>query len=268
MFNTGPAGSGHGGRPGPAASTLIENHKERQAMQTNAYPRALHELEQQFARLAPDIPDGPHKQALSVLHGITTEIWRTVQHDRMPTGDGSVRDIADLWRTAPPMEGAALTRGLPVGDAAPDFTLPDATGTPVRLSHLRGHPVVLVFYPLDWSPGCSQQLDLYQQELGEFRARDAHLLAISPDSVYSHGAWAAVRGLTVPLLSDFQPKGEVARSYRVWRESDGFSDRAVYVIDPAGRIAYAHVSPYLHHIPDLDELLAAVDTARHTSNTA
>jgi peroxiredoxin len=238
-------------------------------MQTNGYPRALHELEQQFARLAPDIPDGPQKQALSVLHAITTELWRTVQHDRMPATDGGgIREVADLWQSAPPMEGAALTSGLPVGAKAPDFTLPDATGTPVRLRDLRGHPVVLVFYPLDWSPGCSQQLDLYQQEFDEFRTRDAHLLAISPDSIYSHGAWAAVRGLTIPLLSDFHPKGEVARRYQVWREPDGFSERAVYVIDPAGCISYAHVSPYLHHIPDLDDLLAAVDTARHPTNAA
>ncbi|MFG2056183.1 peroxiredoxin [Micromonospora sp. NPDC048930] len=236
-------------------------------MQTNRYPRVLYELEQQFARLAPDIPDGPHKRALSVLHGITTEIWRTVQHDRMPTTDGGVPEIADLWQGAPPMEGAALTSGLPVGVEAPDFTLPDASGAPVRLRDLRGQPVVLVFYPLDWSPGCSQQLDLYQQELDEFGARSAHLLAVSPDSIYSHGAWAAVRGLTIPLLSDFHPKGEVARSYQVWREPDGFSDRALYVIDPAGRITYAHVSPYLHHIPDLDELLAAVDAARDTTST-
>lgn len=238
-------------------------------MQTNPYPRALHELEQQFARLAPDIPDGPEKQALSVLHGIAMEIWRTMQHDRMPSTEGSVHEIADLWHSAPPMEGAALTSGLPIGVEAPDFTLPDASGTPVRLRDLRGRPVVLVFYPLDWSPGCSQQLDLYQQELDEFRTRGAHLLAISPDSVYSHGAWAAVRGLTIPLLADFHPKGDVARRYQVWREPDGFSDRALYVVDPTGRIAYAHVSPHLHHIPDLDDLLAAIDAARNpTTDTA
>ena len=88
----------------------------------------------------------------------------------------------------------------------------------MRLEDLRGRPVVIVFYPLDWSPGCSQQLDLYQQELDEFRARGAELVAISVDSLYSHGAWAAVRGITFPLLADFHPKGEVARAYSVWRE--------------------------------------------------
>ena len=131
----------------------------------------------------------------------------------------------------------------------------------MRLSDFRGRPVVLVFYPLDWSPGCSQQLDLYEQELEEFRSRGAQVLAVSVDSIYSHGAWAAVRGISFPLLADFQPKGEVARRYGVWREQDGFSERALYVVDPAGWIAYAHVSPYLHHIPDIYELLEALDAA-------
>ena len=121
---------------------------------------------------------------------------------------------------------------------------------------------MLVFYPLDWSPGCSQQLDLYQQELDEFSARGAQVLGISVDSIYSHGAWAAVRGVSIPLLSDFHPKGEVARRYRVWREDDGFTERALYVIDSEGRISYSHISPYLHHIPDIYELLDAVDAAR------
>jgi peroxiredoxin len=119
----------------------------------------------------------------------------------------------------------------------------------------------VVFYPLDWSPGCSQQLDLYQQEIDEFQRRGAQLLAVSVDSVYSHGAWAAVRGISFPLLADFHPKGEVARRYGVWRDPDGFSERALYVVDPHGKIAWAHVSPYVHHIPDIYELLGALDAA-------
>jgi peroxiredoxin len=236
---------------------MSSKNKERQ-MQTNVFPRALHELEQEFARLAPDIPDGPQKQALSVLHGIVVEMWRMLERDRMPESQPSVQEVADLWQSAPAMEGVALNEPLPVGTQAPDFELPDASGKMVRLSDFRGRPVVLVFYPLDWSPGCSQQLDLYQQELDEFTRRDAQLVAVSVDSVYSHGAWAAVRGITFPLLSDFQPKGEVARRYGVWREPDGFSERALYVIDPAGKIAYSHVSPYVHHIPDIYELLDEV----------
>lgn len=230
-------------------------------MPDTSYPRALHELEQQFAALAPEIPDGPQKQALSVLHGIVMEVWRGLERDRMPQTGLPVADIADLWQGAPPMEGKAVGNPLPTGCEAPDFALPDASGELVRLSDFRGRPVVLVFYPLDWSPGCSRQLDLYQQELDEFERRGAQLLAVSVDSIYSHGAWAAVRGVEFPLLADFHPKGEVAKRYGVWREADGFSERALYVIDPHGQIAWSHVSPYVHHVPDIYELLDAVDRA-------
>lgn len=124
---------------------------------------------------------------------------------------------------------------------------------------MRGRPVVLVFYPLDWSPGCSRQLDLYQQEIDEFRRRGAEVVGISVDSIYSHGAWAAVRGIEFPLLADFQPKGEVVRRYGVWREQDGYSERALYVVDAQGVIRYTHVSPYVHHLPDIYELFEALD---------
>jgi peroxiredoxin len=114
--------------------------------------------------------------------------------------------------------------------------------------------VVLIFYPLDWSPTCSDQLSLYQSELGEFERLDTELVGISVDSIYSHGAWAAVRGIKFPLLADFHPKGEVARRYNVWRERDGFSERALYVVDRGGIIRYGHVSPELHKVPDIYEL--------------
>jgi peroxiredoxin len=220
----------------------------------------LHELEQEFAALAGEIPESPQKRALSLLHAIVMEVWRILEREHpAPAEHGlTVRDIADLWRSAPAMEAKAVSTPLPPATEAPDFTLPDASGQPVRLSDFRGRPVVLAFYPLDWSPGCSQQLDLYQQELEEFRKRNAQILAVSVDSVYSHGAWAAVRGIEFPLLSDFHPKGEVAKRYSVWREQDGFSERALYVIDPEGVIRYSHVSPYLHHVPDIDEFLQAV----------
>jgi peroxiredoxin len=229
-------------------------------MSKTVFPRTLDELEQEFAALADEIPESPEKRALSVLHGIVMEVRRDLERDCPEVGDGvlTLRDVADLWRSAPAMEGEAVNTPLAPGTIAPDFALPDASGRPIRLSDFRGRPVVLVFYPLDWSPGCSQQLDLYQQELEEFNRRNAQLLAVSVDSVYSHGAWAAVRGIEFPLLSDFHPKGEVAKRYSVWREQDGFSERALYVIDPQGVIGYSHVSPYLHHVPDLDELLEAI----------
>lgn len=167
--------------------------------------------------------------------------------------------VRDLYRSAPPMDGPRVTTGLEPGTPAPDFALPTADGTIVRLSELRGSPVAVVFYPLDWSPGCSVQLELYEQEYDEFASRGIQLLGISVDSIYSHGAWAAVRGIRYPLLSDFQPRGETARAYNVWRDADGHSERAVYLIDADGVIRWAHVSERLKELPDFDELVAALD---------
>ena len=168
-------------------------------------------------------------------------------------------DVAEMYRDAPKMEGDRINEGLPVGTRAPDFTLRNAQGEAVSLSDYAGRPVLLVFYPLDWSPGCSQQLELYQQEIDEFETRGVAVVGISVDSIYSHGAWAAVRGIGFPLLSDFAPRGAVAQRYKIWREHDGFSERALYLVDRDGTIRYAHVSPQLHHLPDIYELLTAID---------
>ena len=227
----------------------------------NAQPTRMQQLEQDFAQLAPQIPDGAEKRALSLLHGMVQELWRNAG-PAIPAGPRTgptIEDIIDLHQHAPAMEGEALNDPLKVGTKAPDFTLPDANGHPVSLSDYRGKPVVLVFYPLDWSPGCSRQLDLYQQELDAFRERNTELIGLSVDSIYSHGAWAAVRGITFPLLADFHPKGEVARRYNVWREPDGFSERALYLVDADSIIRYAHVSPKLHHVPDIYELFDVID---------
>jgi len=174
-------------------------------------------------------------------------------------GLASAGAVRDLHRSAPALDGERVATGPPVGTPAPDFALPDASGRIVRLSELRGRPVALVFYPLDWSPGCSVQLELYEQEREEFASRGFELLGISVDSIYSHGAWAAVRGIRFPLLADFQPRGEVARRYRVWREDDGFSERAVVLVDAEGVIRWVHVSPRLRELPDFDELVEALD---------
>lgn len=228
---------------------------------SEAMPRRLRDLEEQFGALEPQLRDSPEKQAISLLHGMQQELWRNLRPALTPRHARGLQleDIANLYRQAPKMEGRALNKPLPVGTQAPDFALPDPNGRVVRLSDYRGRPVVLVFYPLDWSPGCSQQLDLYQSERAEFERRGVQLLAISVDSIYSHGVWAAVRGLEFPLLADFHPKGAVARRYNVWREQDGFSERALYVVDGDGIIQYAHVSPFLHHVPDIYELLGVLD---------
>jgi peroxiredoxin len=228
------------------------------------FPRRLHDLEQRFGSLYAQLNDSPQKEAISILHGMMQELWRQLRRTSSPLSDRglTIDDIADLYRHAPKMEGAARTAPLPVGTKAPDFALPDASGRLVKLGDFRGQPLVIVFYPLDWSPGCSQQLDLYQHELDEFTRRGARLVGISVDSVYSHGAWAAVRGIGFPLLADFNPRGEVARKYKVYRDDLGFTDRALYVIDGEGVIRYGHVSPFLHHIPDIYELFAALDRVK------
>lgn len=221
----------------------------------------MEELEQRFSQLEQQLRESPEKEAISILHAMLLNdrrVWQTL--DRASASSNGASDVtldqvANLYKTAPAMDGHAENEGLPVGMPAPEFTLLDPNGRSVSLSDFLGRNVVLVFYPLDWSPACSDQLSLYQSELEEFQKYNAEVIAISVDSIYSHGAWAAVRGLTFPLLADFHPRGEVARRYGVMRDSDGFSERALYVIDAGGVIRYRHVSPELAWIPDIYELL-------------
>jgi peroxiredoxin len=227
---------------------------------TTSSQQRLQDLESRFMNMESKLQDTPEKQAISILHAMLQESLRSSPDGKSGASDGhrpgaTLDDIANMYKKAPPMEGDAENAGIPEGGRAPDFTLLDASGKSVRLSDFRRKNVVLVFYPLDWSPACSDQLSLYQSEIEEFERANAQLLAISVDSLYSHGAWAAVRGLTFPLLSDFHPKGEVARRYGVMRDTDGFSERALYLIDPEGNIRYKYISPKLDHIPDIYSLL-------------
>ena len=220
------------------------------------------ELSQRFSQLEHELKDSPEKEAISILHAMLQESrreMRTSSDANTQNPDRAFEKIANLYKTAPGMEGPAENQGLPVGTPAPDFTLPDANAKPVSLSDFRGVNVILVFYPLDWSPACSDQLSLYQSELPEFDKQDAVVIGISMDSLYSHGAWAAVRGITFPLLADFHPKGEVSKLYKVMRQTEGFSERALYIIDRQGTIRYSHVSPLIHHIPDIYELFEQLE---------
>jgi peroxiredoxin len=215
------------------------------------------DLEQKYSELEPKIKNTPEKEVVSVLHAMIHELHNNGMHPSSQNGNGSrvtFERIANLYKSAPGMQGAAENEGLPPGIEAPDFTLKNGNNKPVKLSDLRGHNVVLVFYPLDWSPACSDQLSLYQSEITEFDKYDTQLVGISVDSIYSHNAWAEVRGITFPLLADFNPKGNVARKYRVFRETDGFSERALYMIDWKGIIRYQHIAPEIYKIPDIYEL--------------
>jgi peroxiredoxin len=147
---------------------------------------------------------------------------------------------------------------LAPGTLAPDFRLPSGSNETVALSDLRGRPVILAFYPADWSPVCTDQLALYQELLPEFQQYGAVLLGISVDGVWSHRAFAQDRNLRFPLLSDFEPKGEVSRAYHAYRAGEGTSERALYVIDPEGVVSWSYVSP-VDVNPGADGILRALE---------
>ncbi|GGF51602.1 thioredoxin peroxidase [Azorhizobium oxalatiphilum] len=147
---------------------------------------------------------------------------------------------------------------LAAGVRAPDFTLPATPDQQLSLSDLSGQPVILAFYPADWSPVCGDQMALYNQILPEFHRYGAQLVGISTDGVWCHAAFAQDRKLHFPLLADFQPKGEVARRYGVYRDHEGTSARALFVIDGTGVIRWSHVSPVGLN-PGADGILDALD---------
>jgi len=150
------------------------------------------------------------------------------------------------------------TSRLSIGMAAPDFVLSSTPDQNVRLSDLRGRPVVLAFYPADWSPVCGDQMALYNEVREEFARFNALLLGISVDGAWCHAAFARDRKLHFPLLADFEPKGDVARKYGVYRTEDGFSERALFVLDADGIVRWSFVSP-LGVNPGADGILDALE---------
>lgn len=153
-------------------------------------------------------------------------------------------------------QAAAL---LAPGTPAPDFALHATPDQILRLSELRGHPVILVFYPADWSPVCGDQVALYNEMLSEFREYGAEILGISVDGVWCHAAFARDRHLHFPLLADFEPKGAVARQYGAYRDEEGTSERALFVIDGEGIIRWSYCSPIAVN-PGADGILNAVES--------
>lgn len=151
-----------------------------------------------------------------------------------------------------------MSKILPAGTAAPDFTLyvtPDQT---LSLKELRGRPVILAFYPADWSPVCGDQMALYNEVLPEFHRFNAELLGISVDGVWCHAAFSRDRNLHFPLLADFEPKGAVAKRYGVFRDGEGVSERALFVVDKNGTISWSYVSPIAVN-PGADGILEALE---------
>jgi peroxiredoxin len=144
------------------------------------------------------------------------------------------------------------------GARAPEFTLPDQDGNKVSLADFRGQTVVLVFYPADFSPVCSDQLGVYQEVLDEFEERGAKLVGISVDGAFCHRAFREHMGLGMPLLADFHPKGEVARAYGVWLEEYGVSGRALVMVGPDGAVVWSYMSPPLE-VPGANLIFDALD---------
>lgn len=147
---------------------------------------------------------------------------------------------------------------LPEGAHAPDFVLPSTPEKRIALKDFRGRNVVLVFYPADFSPVCSDQLPLYSQLLPEFGRLDAAVVGISVDGVWCHKAFTESRKLRFPLLADFEPKGAVSRAYGAYHEADGTSERALFVVDGDGMIRWSYLSP-LGVNPGADGILDALE---------
>ncbi len=146
---------------------------------------------------------------------------------------------------------------LTPGTLAPDFTLYAAPNEAFTLASINA-PAVLIFYPADWSPVCSDELSMFAVAHELFSARGAQLLGISVDSVWSHLAFRADRKLHFPLLADFHPQGATAKAYGVYRDGEGTSERALFVIDRDRRISWSFLSP-IDVSPGVDGALAAVE---------
>jgi peroxiredoxin len=142
---------------------------------------------------------------------------------------------------------------------APDFSLPFAPHQVLSLSELHGKPVILAFYPADWSPTCGDQMGLYNEVLPEFQKFGAELLGISVDGPWSHKAYAEARNLHFRLLSDFEPKGAVAKQYGAYRSANGFAERALFVIGKDGIITWNYLSPISVN-PGADGILEALES--------
>jgi peroxiredoxin len=151
---------------------------------------------------------------------------------------------------------------LDAGTVAPDFELKSTPDQELRLSDFRGRPVILAFYPADWSPVCTDQMALYNEILPEFEQFHALLFGISIDHAWCHMAFAQSRNLRFPLLADFHPKGQVAEAYGVYDDRIGMSERALFVLDGQGTIHWSYVSP-IGVNPGADGILTALESLAH-----
>ena len=151
------------------------------------------------------------------------------------------------------------TTALQPGITAPDFTLRTTPNQSISLNQYRGNPVILVFYPADFSPVCGDEMTLFNELLPEFQRLNAEVIGISVDGVWCHLAFSKEKNLKIPLLADFEPKGEVAKKYGVYRKKDGIAERALFLLDKDGIIRYSYVSP-IGVNPGADGVLKALES--------
>jgi peroxiredoxin len=147
---------------------------------------------------------------------------------------------------------------IEAGSKAPGFTLPDQDENEISLSDFAGRRLVIAFYPADFSLVCTDQLSLYQEVLGEIEASGASLVGISVDSHHSHRAFREKLNLTMPLLSDFHPKGEVTRAYGAMIEDRGHGNRSLVLVDEQGDVAWSYASPTPLEIPGANLIFDAL----------
>ncbi|MDQ2630846.1 MAG: redoxin domain-containing protein [Actinomycetota bacterium] len=147
---------------------------------------------------------------------------------------------------------------IAVGEQAPDFTLRNQDGEKVSLSDYRGRKLMLVFYPGDFSPVCGDQLSIYQEVKPEIEAKGVELVGISVDGFFAHKAFQEKLGIDTTLLSDFEPKGEVARAYGSYVEKMGFANRTLVLIDEDGVVAWTYESPNPGEFPGANVIFDAL----------
>jgi peroxiredoxin len=150
---------------------------------------------------------------------------------------------------------------IEAGSPAPDFTLRDQDGQDVTLADLKGQTSLLVFYPLDFSPVCSDQLSIYQELMDDFESRGVKLYGVSVDSAFCHKAFQDKLNLTMPLLADFEPKGAAAKAFGIYNDEHGISNRALFLIDPEGTVTWSYVSPSVLEIPGANLIFDALESA-------
>ena len=176
---------------------------------------------------------------------------------RKPENKGAARS-----RRQQPLKAKKIVKKvdsvLGPGKTAPNFSLNSTPDQKVSLNDFRGQPVILAFYPADWSPVCTDQLSLYAMVMPEFKKFNAELLAISVDNIWSHLAFAKDRKLNFPVLADFEPKGSISKKYGAYKEKIGESARALFVIDDKGVIRWSHLSPDGIN-PGADGILSALE---------